>query len=285
MNLILKIATIKLLKTNIEGSNNRQMAADIHFSIAKEKSPIVIFCHGYKGFKDWGCWNLVADEFAKNGFNFIKFNLSHNGTTLDFPEDFVDLEAFGNNNHSKELFDLKQVVDWVYENKEFQDKFDLDKIYLIGHSRGGGNVLLQTARDSRVKKAITWAGVSNHLARLPVNTEEWSRQGVIFQMNGRTKQNMPVYYQLFENSMQFKEDIDIEKAAKKIEVPFLIIYGKEDFVVKEEEAFNLNNWIGSSRLLAIENTGHTFDSKYPWDKKKLPEPLEKVIIESVNFLK
>ena len=28
---------------------------------------LIIFCHGYKGFKDWGCWNLMGDKFAQNG--------------------------------------------------------------------------------------------------------------------------------------------------------------------------------------------------------------------------
>ena len=37
---------------------------------------------------------------------FVKFNFSHNGTTLESPSDFKDLESFGNNNFSKELYDL-----------------------------------------------------------------------------------------------------------------------------------------------------------------------------------
>ena len=37
---------------------------------------LIIFCHGYKGFKDWGCWNLMADKFAQNGISFLKFNFS-----------------------------------------------------------------------------------------------------------------------------------------------------------------------------------------------------------------
>ncbi|WP_435524823.1 hypothetical protein [Chryseobacterium indoltheticum] len=36
----------------------------------------------------------------------VKFNFSHNGTTVEDPENFADLEAFGNNNYSKELSDL-----------------------------------------------------------------------------------------------------------------------------------------------------------------------------------
>ena len=40
---------------------------------------LVVFCHGFKGFKDWGAWHLVAEKFAQDGFIFLKFNFSHNG--------------------------------------------------------------------------------------------------------------------------------------------------------------------------------------------------------------
>ena len=52
----------------------------------------------------------MAKEFAKDGFCFIKFNFSHNGGTVEQPIDFPDLEAFGNNNYTKELDDLESVI-------------------------------------------------------------------------------------------------------------------------------------------------------------------------------
>ena len=62
--------------------------------MVSDSNPLIIFCHGYKGFKDWGAWNLMAEAFAKIGFCFIKFNFSHNGGTIEQPIDFPDLEAF-----------------------------------------------------------------------------------------------------------------------------------------------------------------------------------------------
>ena len=37
----------------------------------------------------------MAEAFAKAGYFFVKFNFSHNGTTIDDPDNFGDLEAFG----------------------------------------------------------------------------------------------------------------------------------------------------------------------------------------------
>jgi len=61
----------------------------------------------------------MAESFANAGFFFIKFNFSHNGGTVKQPIDFPDLEAFGNNNYTKELDDLETVIDWIYSNSDY----------------------------------------------------------------------------------------------------------------------------------------------------------------------
>ena len=56
----------------------KPILVDFFYKKESKKMPIIIFCHGYKGFKDWGAWNLVGEEFANKNFFFIKFNFSHN---------------------------------------------------------------------------------------------------------------------------------------------------------------------------------------------------------------
>ena len=77
----------------IERAHNKPILVDIRYISDQNPKPILIFCHGYKGFKDWGAWNIMANAFAKQGFCFIKFNFSHNGGTMEQPIDFPDLEA------------------------------------------------------------------------------------------------------------------------------------------------------------------------------------------------
>ena len=90
----------------LEGSNKRIINMDIHHVDSEKPQPIVIFAHGYKGFKDFGVWSIIGDEFARNGIVFVRFNFSHNGVTPETPVDFSDLEAFGLNNYSKEIYDF-----------------------------------------------------------------------------------------------------------------------------------------------------------------------------------
>ena len=270
----------------IEGSDSLPITIDItintHFL---KNSPTVIFCHGYKGFKDWGCWNLVAEKFANQGFNFVKFNFSHNGvTSLDLNE-FGDLNAFGNNNYTKELFDLNLVIDWLKSEKAGDYLFDLNSIYTIGHSRGGGIVSLATAQNLNIKKSVVWASVCDLTTRLPKNIKEWKETGVVHQLNGRTNQEMPLFYQFYENTELNKKELSIINQGKKIAVPFCIIHGMEDKAVSFEEATQLHEIIPTSELILLEHAGHTFGSSHPWDKNELPQELKEVVEETIRFLK
>ena len=96
----------KIKNIEIEGEHHRPIMVDLFYKESASPKDIVIFCHGYKGYKDWGAWNLVAETFAKQDFFFLKMNFSHNCGTREQPIDFPDLEAFGQNNFIKELDDL-----------------------------------------------------------------------------------------------------------------------------------------------------------------------------------
>jgi len=58
----------------LERKHNKPILVDVCYKSNNSSKPILIFCHGYKGFKDWGAWNVMAETFAKAGFCFIKFN-------------------------------------------------------------------------------------------------------------------------------------------------------------------------------------------------------------------
>ena len=47
----------------IKGPNGRPIIYDLQYKKEFINAPIVIFCHGYKGFKDWGAWGLFAKTF------------------------------------------------------------------------------------------------------------------------------------------------------------------------------------------------------------------------------
>ncbi|MDG1744007.1 MAG: prolyl oligopeptidase family serine peptidase [Polaribacter sp.] len=279
---------MKIIKNiRINGKHNKPILTDLFFKESNQLKPILIFCHGYKGFKDWGAWNLMAETFANAGFFFVKFNFSHNGGTAEQPIDFPDLEAFGNNNYSKELDDLGNVIDWVSENSDIKSEIDLNEIYLIGHSRGAGIVLLKSDEDSRAKKVISLAGVSDYKSRFPKNEklQEWEEKKVYFVKNGRTHQEMPHFYQFFRDFEKNEKRLNIKKATQNLEIPLLIIHGNNDTSVSINEAKNLHKWNSKSMFKIIENSNHVFGTSHPWDKERVSEELLEAIEIAIAFLK
>jgi len=206
----------------IRGKHQKPILIDVYLADTETKKPVVIFCHGYKGFKDWGCWHIAANAFARAGFCFIKFNFSYNGGTVEQPIDFPDLEAFGHNNFTKELDDLETVIDWAIErNFKGAEQIDETDISLIGHSRGGGIVTIKGEEDNRVSRIISWAGVDD-LSRMLGKSEhfgQWKADGVRYVINGRTKQQMPHYYQFYEDYIANEKRLTIERATKNIKIP------------------------------------------------------------------
>ena len=55
---------------------NRPFSLDITYRPDGLPKPIILHIHGFKGFKDWGYFNQLAEFTAKNGFVFIKYYLS-----------------------------------------------------------------------------------------------------------------------------------------------------------------------------------------------------------------
>ncbi len=273
--------------TVLQGKHNKPILVDVFYKETKQPKPIVIFCHGYKGFKDWGAWNLMAKSFADAGFFFVKFNFSHNGGTIEQPVDFPDLEAFGNNNYTKELDDLEKVIDWVCQNKNHQKEIDVKQISLIGHSRAGGIVIIKSEEDSRVSKVISLAGVCDFGSRSATSgdLEQWKKDGVKYVVNGRTKQQMPHYIQFYEDFIANEKRLTIKRAIEKIEIPHLIIHGDKDTSISVEEAEKQHQWNSKSELLIIKNANHVFNTSHPWREEKLSQELELVVNNSISFLK
>ena len=261
---------------------------DLYYQQTNSPKPLVIFCHGYKGYKDWGVFDKMSPLFVDKGFALLKFNFSHNGGTLEQPIDFPDLDAFGNNNYTTELDNLQTVIDWICENKEYQEEIDIKKITLIGHSRGGGLVTIKAAEDSRISKVISWAGVATldrSMFQEGAELEQWKREGVFYITNGRTKQRMPHYIQFYHNYIENKDRLSVQKAAERIRIPHLIIHGDGDTSVPVNHAHNLHQWNPNSEICIISEANHVFGAKQPWTESNFPKDFDLVLEKTFQFLK
>lgn len=259
------------------GADNRASLFDLTIPQNWNKK-LIVFSHGYMGYKDWGAWNLMEDFFVQHDFGFLKYNVSHNGGTVENGIDFPDLEAFTVNNYSKELHDMEAIIDLARHKIE-----DLKDIYLLGHSRGGGMVLLQS-QNTNITKIAALAPISDIAKRFPSGEDlaNWKSTGTRFTTNGRTKQQMPHHYSQYEDFIRHQERLNIESFATNSNVPICVIHGEEDPAVKISEGEAIANWAGIN-LIRVSNEQHTFGARQPWIEKQLPLGLETVCKHLLAF--
>jgi dienelactone hydrolase len=185
------------------------------------------------------------------------------------------------------MTDLDVLLDYLTsEECSFKNETDTTKIGIIGHSRGGGLVLLKATEDTRIKAVATWAAVSNMNPGFNEEVlEKWQKEGVIHNLNTRTNVRMPLYYQLYEDFMVNKDRFDVKKAAASLKQPLLIVHGDQDAVVAVEKAYELQNAQPKAELEIIPGANHAFGGSHPYSEASLPEDLEKVAEKTVAFFR
>ncbi|GAA3953333.1 alpha/beta hydrolase family protein [Hymenobacter algoricola] len=269
--------------------HGRSFAADARYVADGQPKPVVVFVHGFKGFKDWGHFNVLADWFAARGFVFVKLNLSHNGLVPGGTGDLEDLEAFGQNNFSLELNDIGTLLDALDQGRPELPaaELDLTRLALIGHSRGGGLVLLKAAEDPRVRAVVTWAAISNvnpgWTAELMAH---WQQQGVYHVENSRTKQQLPLCFQIVEDYHRHRLRLDIaHNLRRKLRQPLLITHGDQDETVPLARAHELHALRPEAELLILPNVTHNFGGAHPWQSDELPAESREVAEATAEFLR
>lgn len=274
---------------SIDGAGGRPVLLDVHYPDGGRHLPVIIFAHGFKGFKDWGHWQRIGERVVHAGFAFIKFNFSHNGTTPDNPAEFGDLEAFGENNYGKELADLDAVLDGLSNGYGHlsADLFDLDRVALVGHSRGGAISIIKASGDNRICALATWAAVSHLDYAWPSEDfiKQWKENGRYFVTNSRTGQEMPIHWQLYEDFDRHRDQYDVQAALGQFKKPYLILHGDADESVPVASARQLHAWCPHSELCIIEGADHVFGGAHPFQKNELPSVSENLVNQMLAFLR
>jgi dienelactone hydrolase len=222
--------------------------------------PAVVVVHGFKGFKDWGLWPALAERLARAGLSAVTLNLS--GSGVDDSGEFVYPERFGHNTFSAELQDLRRVTDALAGGE--LGVAPPSAVGLLGHSRGGGIAVLHAASDARIKALATWAAIST-VERWPASQRAaWRSAGVNEVKNVRTGQVLPLYPDVLDDIERHAAALDIEAAAARVAVPWLIVHGTDDEAVALAEGERLAAAAPGARFLAVEGAGHTFGAIHPW---------------------
>jgi pimeloyl-ACP methyl ester carboxylesterase len=274
----------------LTATNGRPLALDVHVGPVPKGGPmpVVIFCHGFKGFKDWGIWPLAMDALAEQGMAVVRMNFSLNGTTPEEPTAFADPEAFGRNTLSQEVADLGTVIDWLHADgrEEFLPKgADLRTLTVIGHSRGGGIALVRANEDRRIGRVITWAGVADFFALfLGMDKNAWLRNGVAYIRNARTGQDLPLYWGLYQDLLLNAWRYDLAAIARTLRIPVLAIHGGKDETIPVHAGYQLVLASGRMQWAELAGATHTLGGVHPWNNNELPWDARTAVQLAAHFI-
>jgi dienelactone hydrolase len=256
-----------------------------HPAAASGPLPVVIFVHGFKGFKDWGSIPYICESIVRGGFYVLSFNFSHNGVEGHSSE-FTELDAFARNTFSREVRELREVIDAVSSGRVPDAEWaDPAKIALVGHSRGGGIMLLEAARDHRVGAVAAWASVADFNRYSEAQKQRWRESGSFETKNMRTGQIMRLDIGLLEDLERNGAELDIPSAVAALDRPLLILHGEQDLSVRIENGEALAA-LGAPHLrefVRIPRTNHTFGAVHPFEGTN--PVLEEALARTIEFFR
>jgi pimeloyl-ACP methyl ester carboxylesterase len=255
------MATPTLTRHTLPGVLGR-IAVDVRTSERHAARPAVLILPGFKGFKEWGMFPVLAERVARAGFSAVSINVS--GAGVDDLGRFVFPERFGHNTFSAELEDIRSVLD-ALEHGEL-GMVPTSSVGLVGHSRGGGMAILTAGGDPRVHALVTWAAIST-VDRWPDRADEWRAAGKLDIANARTGDILPLYVDVLDDVLTHRVRLDIAAAAGRLTIPWLLLHGSADPSVPLAEARVLSAAASAAhppRLIIIEGAGHTLGAVHPF---------------------
>jgi len=198
---------------SFKNSKGQTLRGDIYVPEEKYKLkyPAVIVCHGLCGNKDAQNKVDLAEALFEAGFLVLKFDFHGHGKS---DGELADITL------TQEIDDVKSAIEALYD----LPKVDKKKLGLVGHSLGGAVIIAMAAMDSRVKSAVSIAGVIDMIRPLnnyagTTKVKKWKELD-----NIEAEPGMHLKYSFLEDFNKH----NILNYAKKIKIPFLVIQGTKD---------------------------------------------------------
>ena len=270
----------------IPAGEDRVVHGDWHLPVQSLwPAPIVFFCHGFKGFKDWGPWPWFCQELAACGFAVLRFNFSFSGVgpgSLEHNEP----EKFNRNTYGMEMEDLsvlwRESASWGVPAEALDHARGLA---LVGHSRGGLVSLLHASEVDHVSTIVSLAS-PGHSQRFDDQVlEKWRQDGFLEIVNARTGQQFALQLSVLDDFERQRERYHLPRALAVRSVPTLIVHGTNDQTVPLEEAHFLFDAIPHAQkdLVILPAAGHTFEAEHPFSAPN--DALREVYAATTDWLR
>lgn len=227
--------------------------------------PAIVFCHGFKGFLEWGFFPPLAELLAARGFAVVRFDFAGSGMRPG-DELVTDLAAFRDDTPSRALAELLTVLEALPALAP--GEVAAGRVGLFGHSRGGGTALLAAAHPStrdRVGALVTWSSIGTFDRFSPEERRAWRATGELPLVNTRTGQPLAMGVGFLDDVEAHREALDLEAAAARRTAPWLLVHGTGDASVPYRESERLAAAAtGEHELRLVPGADHGFGAKHPF---------------------
>ncbi len=245
----------------IANSQGEMLRGDVRYPPGEGQRAVIVICHSFMAFKDWGFFPYVAERIAAAGFVTVSFNFSMDGADVDEPR-ISRFGLFQRNTISAEIEDLRTLIDAIAGHGFQVGRIDTQRIGLMGHSRGGGVAIVHTASDARIGSLVTWSSVAGFDRWTRHQKEEWRRKGYLPLAKDSAVSPLRLGVNLLDDIEMHREELDLRRSAGKIRIPWLILHGAADVIVplREAEQLYAASDPGLTRLDVLDHVGHLYSA-------------------------
>jgi len=244
----------------------------------------VIVAPGFLGFKDWGFFPYVSERICQAGFLVLTFSHSLCGVADNLFE-ITDQEAFARNSTSQELKDWDLILDTILSGRLHQARRSkLNRVGIVGHSRGGSYAILMARKTPQIQSIVAWGAIETFHRYGAESVKQWRATGSLPLEGKSSRTPLKLGIQALDALERNYERLDVMAAVRSVNIPILLLHGREDRRVPLAEGKHLLQAANPyfSQLYIIESAGHSFRTSHPFTAPSLP--LSEAVTKTVSWL-